>query len=104
MNSTVKYTDDTRDSRTEKLEWKIRRDRIQHATDSPDLAPFDFKFSTQLKSDLHGKRFSNLDELRIESDLKKTCFRDIYGKWVQQQRKCIQHQEEYSEKLCHSLD
>ena len=28
MNSTVKYTDDTRDLRKEKLEWKIRRDRI----------------------------------------------------------------------------
>ena len=27
-------------------------------------------FFLQLKSDLHGKRFSDLDELRTESDLK----------------------------------
>ena len=61
MYSTVNYTDDTRDSRKEKLEWKIRRDgynRIQHAL---DLAPFDFAFFPQLKSNIHGKRFSDLD-------------------------------------------
>ena len=28
MYSTVKYTDDTRGSRKEKLEWKIRRDAL----------------------------------------------------------------------------
>ena len=28
MYSTVKYTDDTRDSWKEKLEWKIRRDTV----------------------------------------------------------------------------
>ena len=31
--------------------------------------------------------------------LKKTWFGDIYGKWVQQHWKCIQHQGEYFEKL-----
>ena len=65
------YADDTRDSQTEKLEWKIKRDRIQHAPYSLDLAPFDFAFFPQLKSDLHGKLFSDLDDLRKESDLKK---------------------------------
>ena len=30
MYSTVKYTDDTRGSRKEKLEWKIRRDTIRY--------------------------------------------------------------------------
>ena len=38
MYSTVKYTDDSRDSR---MEWKIR---IQHDPYSLDLAPFDFVF------------------------------------------------------------
>ena len=67
MYSTVKYTDDTTDSRKEKLEWKIRRDTVGHNMPcSLDLAPF----LPQLKSDLHGKRFSDLDELRTESDLK----------------------------------
>ena len=55
MYSTVKYTDDTRESRKDKL--KIR---IQHVPYSLVLAPFDFGFFPQLKSDLHGKRFSDL--------------------------------------------
>ena len=68
MYSTVKYTEDSRDSRKEKPEWKIR---IQHDPYSLDLAPFDFAFFPQLKSDLHGKRFSNMYELRTISDLKR---------------------------------
>ena len=68
MYSTFKYTYDSRDSRKEKLEWKIR---IQYAPYSLDLAPFDFAFFPQLKSDLHGKGCSNLYELRTESDLKE---------------------------------
>ena len=67
MYSTVKYTDESIDSRKEKLEWKIR---IQHDPYSLDLAPFDFTFFLQLKSDLHGKRFSDLYELRTDSGLK----------------------------------
>ena len=51
-----------------------RNDRIQHAPYSLDLALFDFAICPQLKSNLHGKSFSDLDELRTESDLKKkTC-------------------------------
>ena len=50
---------------------KNRYGRIQHAPYSLDLVPFDFAFFPQLKSDLHGKRFSNLDELHTESDLKE---------------------------------
>ena len=38
MYSTVKYTDDTRESRKDKLELKIR---IQHVPYSLVLAPFD---------------------------------------------------------------
>ena len=45
--------------------------RIQNAPYSLNLVQFDFAFFPQLKSDLHGKRFSDLNELRIESDLKK---------------------------------
>ena len=52
----------------EKREWKIRRDTVGY---SLDLAPFDFAFFPQKKSDLHGKWLSDLDELRTESDLKK---------------------------------
>ena len=71
QHSTVNYTDDSRDSRKEKLEWKIR---IQHDPYSLDLAPFEFAFFPQLKSDLHGKRFSDMYELRTESNLKRDTF------------------------------
>ena len=50
---------------------KKRHGRRQHAPYSLDLVLFDFAFFPQLKSDLHGKRFSDLNELRKESDLKK---------------------------------
>ena len=68
MYSIVKNTDNTKDSRKEKLDWKIRRNTIGY---NVDIALFDFAFLPQLKSDLHGKWFSDLDELRTESDLKK---------------------------------
>ena len=32
MYNRVKYTDDTKDSRKEKLEWKIRRDTLGYIT------------------------------------------------------------------------
>ena len=47
------------------MEEKKRYGRIQHAPYSLDFAVF-----PQLKSDLHKKRFSDLDEIRTESDLK----------------------------------
>ena len=53
------------------MEDKKRYSRIQHAPYSLDLAPFYFAFFPQLKSDLHGKWCSDLDELHTESDLKK---------------------------------
>ena len=53
------------------MEDKKRYDRIQHAPYSLDLAPFDFAFFPQLKSNLHGKWFSDFDEQRAELDLKK---------------------------------
>ena len=47
------------------------RINVHHTPHSLDLAPFDFAFIPHLKSVPHGKWFSNLDELRTESDLKK---------------------------------
>ena len=43
------------------VEDKKRYGRIQHDPYSLDLAPFDFAIFRQLKSDLQGKRFSDLD-------------------------------------------
>ena len=73
MYSTVKYTDDTRDSRKEKLEWKIRRDTIGYNMSRihwilPHLTLHSFP---QLKLILHGKRFSDFDVQGTELDLNK---------------------------------
>ena len=73
MYSTVKHTNDTRDTRKEKLEWKIRRDIIGYNMTRIHwiLRHMVLRSFPQLKSNLHGKRLSDFDELRTESDLKK---------------------------------
>ena len=60
MYGTVKYTDDTRDSRKEKLEWKIRRDTIGYSMPRIHwiLRHLTLRSFPQLKSNLHGKRFA----------------------------------------------
>ena len=50
------------------MEDKNRYGRIQHAPNSLDLAPFDFAFFSQLKSDLHGLRFSDLNDFVISME------------------------------------
>ena len=52
------------------MEDKKRYGRIQHAPYSLYLAPYDFAFYP-----LHGKRFSDLDEQRTGSELKKDMVR-----------------------------
>ena len=81
------------------MEDKKKYGRIQRAPYSLDLLPFYYAFLPHM----HGKRLSDLEELCTDS-LKKTWFCDIYGKWVQLHRKCVQHQKEYLEKMCHSPD
>ena len=73
MYSTVKYTNDKRDSLKEKLEWKIRRDTVGYNMPRIHwiLRHLTLRSFPQLKSNLQGKRFSDLTELRTESDLKK---------------------------------
>ena len=53
------------------MEIKKRYGRIQNPQYSLDLAPFDFAFSPQMKSNLHRHRFSDFDQVCTESDLKK---------------------------------
>ena len=53
------------------MEDKKRYGRIQHAPFKLELALFDFASFPKLRSDLHGKRFSDLDGIRPESDLQK---------------------------------
>jgi len=39
--------------------------RLEHAPYSPDIAPMDFALFPRLKSELRGKRFEDLDHLRM---------------------------------------
>ena len=72
MYSTVsiQMTEEIRRKKLEHLVDEKRFDRIQYAPYSLDLAQFHFALFPQLKSDLHGKRFSDLVEPGTESDLK----------------------------------
>ena len=54
------------------MEDKKRYVWIHSAPYSLDIAPFDFAFFPQLKSDLHGKRFSDLVKFAQNQILEKT--------------------------------
>lgn len=77
--------------------------RIDHPPYSPDLAPFDFAIFPEIKSQLKGRRFSSLSELRsatanIISQYNQDWYRDIFDKWVRRHRKCVAYDGEYFEK------
>ena len=62
-------------------------ERLPHAPYSPDLAPMDFALFPRLKSEMRGKRYDDLDDLRMEvrrlmSSYKKEWFRDVFSKWA----------------------
>ena len=91
MYSTVKYTDDTRNSRKEKQEWKIRRDTLGY--NMPCIHWILRHLNCVLsptEMDLHGKRFSDLDKntQRIRSS-KTYCL--VISMEIQRHEKCVQH-------------
>jgi hypothetical protein len=60
------------------MEW------IPHAPYSPNLAPMDFALFPHLKAELRGKRFADLNDLRIEvfrvvSTYKKSWFPEVFS-------------------------
>ena len=79
-------------------------ERIDHAPYSPDLAPFDFAIFPRLKSDLRGKRYEDLQELRMAVrsavfKYEKVWFGEVYKQWVERHRKCVQVGGGYFENL-----
>ena len=77
--------------------------RAAHPPYSPDLAPLDFAYFSQLKSHLRGKRFQDREELmyviqQFNRSLDSGWFGDMFQKWVKRHRKCIAHNGEYFEK------
>ena len=79
-------------------------ERLEHAPYSPDLAPMDFALFPRLKSELRGKRFDDLDHLRMSvrtvlGGYEEAWFRDSFNKWVTRHRKCVNCDGEYFEKM-----
>jgi histone-lysine N-methyltransferase SETMAR len=78
-------------------------ERLRHPPYSPDLAPLDFCVFPRLKADLRGRRFDTEDKIKyaVRSAIRSYTpewYVDIYRKWVQWHRKCIEHNEDYFEK------
>ena len=74
--------------------------RVDHLPYSPDLASFHFDVCFKVKSQLKGRRFSSLPELRsasvnIISQYNQDWYRAIFNKWVKRHRKCIAYNGEY---------
>ncbi|XP_061190225.1 histone-lysine N-methyltransferase SETMAR-like [Saccostrea echinata] len=79
-------------------------ERVEHAPYSPDLAPMDFKVFPTVKSQLRGRKFDNIDELKyatrsIVSKLDKKWYRDVYDEWIRRHKLCIKHKGEFFEKM-----
>lgn len=69
---------------------------------SPDLAPCDFALFPKLKQDLHGRRFGNLEQLKVEAkrllwsypeEFYTQCFSDLVTRW----NKCVAVNGDYFE-------
>lgn len=76
---------------------------IPHPPYSPDLAPMDFSVFPEIKAQLRGQRFDSLHELtqktqRIISQFSEDWYRDIFTKWIQRYKKCIEENGDYFEK------
>ena len=87
---------------TSTLEF-LNMETLKHPPYSPDLAPCNFFLFPSLKSELHGKRFDDEDELRmaVQSQLKQLAadgFQHVFDSWVHRHRKCIAHKGIYFEK------
>ncbi len=77
--------------------------RLEHSPYSPDLAPMDFATFPRLKAGLRGRRFTDIDELRLAvrsmvGTFEKRWYMDVYEKWVVRHKKCITYEGEYFEK------
>ena len=78
-------------------------DKITHPPYSPDLAPMDFAVFPHVKAELRGTRFSDFCELKRATlnavrRLDEQWSKNIFNKWIQRHRKCIELDGVYFEK------
>ena len=78
-------------------------DHVTHPPYSPDLAPMDFAVFPQVKAELRGIKFTEFCELKRATlnavrRLDEVWCRNVYNKWIQRHRKCIELDGVYFEK------
>ena len=78
-------------------------DQITHPPYSPDLSPMDFAVFPQVKAELRGIKFTEFCELKRATlnavrRLDEVWCRNVYNKWIQRHRKCIELDSVYFEK------
>jgi histone-lysine N-methyltransferase SETMAR len=76
--------------------------RLRHAPYSPDCAPMDFAVFPRLKLELRGKRFADLEELRVGvrsaiSGFDREWYKGEYQQWVSRHQKCVKSCGRYFE-------
>ena len=81
----------------------LRFDQITHPPYSTDLAPTDFAVFPQVKAELRGIKFTEFCELKRATlnavrRLDEVWCRNVYNKWIQRHRKCIELDGVYFEK------
>ena len=69
-------------------------DQITHPSYSPDLAPMDFAVFPQVSAELRGIKFTEFCEfkritLNAVRRLDEVWCRNVFNKWIQRHRKCI---------------
>ncbi len=80
--------------------WGMRT--LAHPPYSPDLAPCNFSFFPKLKSELRGRRFTNVTQLQKEArqilfKMDKQTFMDTMHDLVTRWQKCVQAEGDYFE-------
>jgi len=75
---------------------------VSHPPYSPDLAPSDFFFSSELKMKLKGGRFQTLEEIQAElqaalNTLRENDFQECFKNWQRLWYRCHASQGDYFE-------
>ena len=83
----------------ERWSWEI----LEHPPYSPDLAPSDFHFFSNMKKRLHAKRFKSHDNVKHEVQTwlrgqDPTFYQQGFEKWIFRLDKCLNREGDYVEK------
>lgn len=85
------------------IQIQLEAEVLSHPPYSPDLAPCDFALFPKLKSELRGRQFSDIRELKMAAQTilysyEEDWFQRVYLQWVERHRKCIAAGGVYFEK------